>query len=87
MAEEIKVEEKKKFDFVRLVKGKNRIEYVENVSYLIIGIAAVLLFIGIMAGSFVYGTIYIASIGSLFVFIGIIVFIVSQFMEIDKKES
>ena len=74
--EEHKIEEhkvKEKFDFMKWLKGKNKVEYVENISYVTILISALLISIGLSLGSFVYGVVAVAIVGALFVIIGIIV--------------
>jgi predicted phage tail protein len=78
-----KVEEKAKerVSLINRLKGKNRREFLENISYTIIIISSVLIFIGILTGSFIQGFVLFASFGSFLVLIGIIVFIVSQFIE------
>ena len=53
----------------------------ENRSYLVIIIAVVLIGVGMLLGSFVKYTIFLASAGSLFLIIGIIMYIASQLME------
>jgi len=84
---EEKVEEKpkKRISFVNRLKGKDRRESLENISYVIIVLSSVLIFIGILTGSFIQGFVLFASFGSFLVLIGIIVFIVSQFIE-EKVE-
>jgi len=81
-----KVEEKpKRISFINRLKGKNRREFLENISYTIIILSSVLIFIGILTGSFIQGFILFASFGSFLVLIGIIIFIISQFIE-EKVE-
>ncbi len=55
------------------VKTKKRVW----IFYLIVTSAA-LMFLGILLGSFVWGTIYLASIGSILFMVGIILYIVSE---------
>ena len=57
----------------------------EKISYKIIIISAVLIFLGILLGSFIQGTVYLASLGALLVMLGICIYIVSQL--IDKTEE
>jgi len=82
MVEEVKTGEKPKerFSFKSWLKGKSRKESWENVSFTIIVFSAVLIFIGILLGSFIKYTIFFASFGSFFVMIGIIIYIISQFI-------
>ncbi len=53
----------------------------ETRSYWIIIASAVLIFFGILLGSFIQGTIYFASLGSLLLMLGICIYIVSQLIE------
>ena len=85
---EQKIEEKKeeqkivkeKFNFKKWIKGSNKKEYIENASFVIIVISAVMVSIGIGIGSFIQGTIFIAVFGAFFVMVGIVVYIISQFI-------
>ncbi|MFH0928827.1 MAG: hypothetical protein V1818_00550 [Candidatus Aenigmatarchaeota archaeon] len=62
------------------IKGNSRKEYIENISFMIIVLSSVMVASGIFLGSFIQGTIFIASFGSMFVMVGITVYIVSQFI-------
>ena len=81
-----KVEKPKKegFNFLNWLKGNNTREYIENVSFVIIFISAILVASGIALGSFIQGTILMASFGSFFVMIGIVTYIASQFIGVDN---
>jgi len=81
-----KVEKPKKegFNFLKWLKGNNTREYVENVSFVIIFISAIMVSLGIALGSFIQGTILIASFGSFFVMVGIVTYIASQFIGVDN---
>lgn len=70
--------------FGEWLKGKNRQEHIENISFVVLVIAALLVMAGIGLGSFVYGTVLLAMFGAFLVLVGITIYIVSQFME--KKE-
>jgi len=72
--------EKHKREF-KIKLGSNTKEILENLSYILIVISAVLIVIGIGLGSFIQGTIYSAVFGSFLVIIGIIIHIISQFFE------
>jgi F0F1-type ATP synthase assembly protein I len=81
--EEAKTEDvKKKSGFMKWIKGSNRKEYTENISFVIIVMSGVLVAMGIGLGSFIHGTILMGITGSFFVMIGIITYIVSQFIEV-----
>jgi hypothetical protein len=87
MNEEMKtetVEKKRGFNFLKWIKGNNRKEYLENVSFVIIVLSGVMVASGIFLGSFVQGTIFIASFGSLFAMIGIVTYILSQFVGVNN---
>ena len=73
---------KKGFDFRKWLEGSNRKEYVENISFVIIVISGVLVALGIGLGSFIQGTIFMGVLGSFFVMVGIITYIISQFIEV-----
>ena len=86
---EIKTEEHKepqkeasreRFDFRKWVRGSSQKEFIENISYLIIFISAVMVSAGIGLGSFVQGTVLIAVVGAFLVMIGIVAYIASQFI-------
>jgi len=64
--------------------GKNTKEVLENISFFIIVISAIAVSIGIGIGSFIQGTVLIAVIGSFFVMAGIVIYIVSQFIEVQN---
>jgi len=74
---------KKKFNFRKWLKGKNKREYIENISFVIIFISGILVALGIGLGSFIQGTILMASFGAFFVMVGIIVYIISQFIGVE----
>jgi hypothetical protein len=81
--EEQKVEQKivkEKFNFKKWLTGSNKREYIENISFLIIIISAIMVSTGIGLGSFIGGTVFLAVFGAFFVMIGIIIYIVSQFI-------
>ena len=78
---EHKIEEhKEKFNFKKWVKGSNKRDYIENISFLIITISAVMVSFGIGLGSFIQGTVFIAVFGAFLVMLGIVVYIISQFV-------
>jgi hypothetical protein len=77
---EEKIEKPKKALFKSIFSGETTKERLENWSYLITIISGVLVAIGIGIGSFIQGTVLIASFGAFFFMVGIIIFIASQFM-------
>lgn len=88
-AEESKSEEKvetpkERNGFMAKMKGKNRKEFVENISFVMIIISGIMVSLGIGIGSFVQGIILMASFGSLLVMAGIVTYIVSQFMGVNN---
>lgn len=88
MTEEKKTEEveqkPKGFNFLKWIKGNGTKEYIENISFVIIVLAGIMVASGILLGSFIQGTIFIASFGSMFVMIGIVAYIVSQFIGVNN---
>jgi hypothetical protein len=64
--------------------GKNTKEVLENVSFFIIVISAIAVSVGIGIGSFIQGTVLIAVTGSFFVMAGIVIYIISQFIEVNN---
>jgi len=74
--------ERKKFG--EWLKGKNRQEHLENISFVVLVAAALLVVAGIGLGSFVYGTVLLAMFGAFLILFGNVIFIISQFLE--KKE-
>ena len=60
------------------IQGKTKLE---TMSYWTIIASAVLLILGILLGSFVQGTVYLASFGALLLMVGICIYIVSQLIE------
>jgi len=63
---------------MKLPEGKNKYE---TWSYRIIILSAIMIFFGILLGSFIQGTIYLASFGALLTMAGICIYIVSQLIE------
>ena len=76
-----KVEEHKgKFNFTKWLRGSNQKEFVENISFVVIAISAIMISTGIGLGSFIQGTITFAVFGAFFAMIGIVIYIASQFI-------
>jgi len=71
----------KEFRFMKWLRGKDRQEYTENLSYLLFFLSTFLILIGIFGGSFLGSIIVFAILGSFIFFIGIIMFIYSQFLK------
>jgi len=74
------IEDKEDFSIRRWVGGTNQKEFLENLSYVVIFISAVMVSIGVGIGSFIEGTILIAILGAFFVLIGVVVYVASQFI-------
>jgi len=64
--------------------GKNSREVLENISFIIILISAIMFVIGIGLGSFIQGTIFLSVFGSFFIMMGIVIYIISQFVGINN---
>lgn len=60
------------------IKGKTHEETLENISFLIIILSAILVSLGIALGSFYKGIILMASFGSFILLIGIIIFVIAE---------
>lgn len=71
--------ERKKFG--EWLRGKSRQEHLENTSFVVLVAAALLVMLGIGLGSFIYGTVLLAMFGAFLVLVGIIIYIISQFIE------
>ncbi len=71
-----------KINLTRL--GKNKREVLENISFYIIVISAIMVSVGIGLGSFIQGTIFLSVFGSFFVMVGIVIYIISQFIEVKN---
>jgi hypothetical protein len=74
------IEEKESFNIRKWIGGNSQKEFLENISYLVIFISAVMVSIGVGLGSFIGGTILIAILGALFVLIGVVFYVASQFI-------
>lgn len=66
---------------MRLIKGETKREKIEDFSYLTMIASAIMIFFGILLGSFVGYTVFIGAFGALTLIFGIILYIISQFME------
>ena len=64
--------------------GNNKRDILENLSFYIIVISAIMIAIGIGLGSFIQGTVYLSLLGSFFVMVGIVFYIASQFIEVKN---
>ena len=64
--------------------GKNTREVLENISFFIIVLSAIAVSIGVGIGSFIQEAVLIAMIGSFFVMVGIVIYIISQFIEVNN---
>ncbi len=73
-------ENKTGFNFGKWLKGSNQKEFIENISFLIIALSAIMVSTGIGLGSFIQGTVAIAVFGAFFFMIGIVAYIASQFI-------
>ena len=60
---------------------RNRQKRLEDVSYKTIVLSAVLIFLGLLFGSFVKYTILMASFGVFILLVGIILYLIAQFGE------
>jgi hypothetical protein len=82
MTEEAKTTEEHKkegFKLGNLVGGSSTKERLENASYLIIFVSAVMVSIGIAAGIVFPGALIVSVLGAFLVMAGIVLFVISQF--------
>lgn len=80
-------QEKEKFNFVKWVRGKNTQEFLENGSYVLMVVAAILVSGGLLVGSFVPGVIIVASIGAFILLPGLVIYVISQLMLPDENKE
>jgi len=71
---------KESFNFAKWIKGSSTKDYAENISFLIITISSIMVSLGIGLGSFIQGSISLGVFGALFVMLGIVIYIASQFI-------
>lgn len=81
MDEKIEQTKNDEIDFGAIFNAKDTKSKLENWSFIITVVSGLMVALGIGLGSFVQGSILIATFGSFFFVIGILVFIVSQFFE------
>ncbi|MBI5355440.1 MAG: hypothetical protein HZB68_03210 [Candidatus Aenigmarchaeota archaeon] len=75
-------------DFRLEVKGATTGKTIENVSIATITVAAIMVVLGISLGSYVSGfPVMLAMGGSFLVFIGIIVFVIGEFVQIYETRG
>lgn len=79
--------EGKKFEFGVWLKGRNRSEYYEHLSFVMISIAVGFVWIGMLLGSFVKYTVYLAAFGALLLLPAIMLYIASQLMEVKNETA
>lgn len=74
--------------FKKWFKWETGADKVESISFILIIIASIFTVIGISVGTFVPGIpVALAIIGAFLVFVGIILYIISEFMRIFGKEK
>jgi len=66
---------------MKLIKGANKKEKLEDASYKAIVLSAIMIAIGLLLGSFIKYTVIIASIGAFILLVGIILYIISQLVK------
>ncbi|MBU4123990.1 MAG: hypothetical protein KKI14_00770 [Nanoarchaeota archaeon] len=66
---------------MKLIKGTNKKEKLEDASYKSIILSAIMIFVGLLLGSFIKYTVIIASIGTFILLLGIILYIISQLVK------
>lgn len=78
---------KKKFDLMTWLKGDSKRQFYEHLSFLLILLSVLLIWLGMLLGSFVQYTVYLAAFGALLLLPAIIIYIASQLMEEKKSET
>ena len=81
MEEKIEQVKNDEIDLSGIFNTKGIRAKLENWSFIITVISGLMVAIGIGLGSFIQGSIFIASFGSFFFMFGVIIFIISQFFE------
>lgn len=72
-------------EFIDWLKGKSRREFLENMSYTLIVLAAVFSVVGISVGTFVSGfPVFLAILGAFLALVGIVLYILSEFVRMLK---
>jgi hypothetical protein len=75
-----------KFDIRSWLKGGNKSEQLEHVSFLLIFAAVAMVWVGFLFGSFVKYTVFMAAFGALLLLPAVVIYIASQLME-GKNET
>lgn len=74
-------------DFVDWLKGGSRREFLENLSYTLIVLAAVFSIVGISVGTFIPGfPVLLAILGAFLALVGIVLYVISEFVKILRSE-
>ena len=79
---EEKAESKKSFGFKKWLEGESKKDYAENLSIVIIIVSGIMVAMGVGLGSFIQGTILLGILGAFFAMLGIVIYILSQFIEV-----
>jgi hypothetical protein len=67
-----------KFNLSTWVKGSNQSEHYERLSYVLLAVAVIFVWVGMTFGSFVKYTVYLAAFGALLLLPAIVLYIASQ---------
>jgi hypothetical protein len=70
-------------EFMEWLKGDTRRDFLENLSYSLIVLAAVLSIVGISVGTFVPGfPVFLAILGAFLALVGIVLYVLSEFIRL-----
>jgi len=75
-----------KFDVGKWLKGGSQPQFYERLSFLLIFAAVAMIWVGLLLGSFIQYTVFIAAFGALLLLPAIMIYIASQLME-KKSET
>lgn len=77
----------KGFNVEHWLKSGSRQQFYERLSYLLVAVSVGLLMLGMILGSFVQYTVYLASFGALLLLPAIMLYIASQLMEVKHETA
>ena len=75
-----------KFDIKAWLKAGGRQQFYERLSFLLVFVSAALIWVGLLLGSFVTYTVFLAAFGALLLVPAVMIYIASQLME-EKNET
>jgi hypothetical protein len=76
-----------KFDFGTWLKGKSRSEYYEHVSFMMIAVSVIMVWMGLLFGTAVKYVVFVSAFGALLLLPAIMLYIASQLMEVRHETA